>query len=316
MNNISQANSKCLWVKGKCGLGNRLLSLEIACRYASKYGLAVHVDWRDPIYRQSHEQFLELFDLAGISDMTQPEISAYRSMYPQDANLFLEPDFTKLISSKKLMPNLNPQLAPWRKYGRYINCFRYKHSMKYAVRNGEFLDKYAQTNDLLMFCCDLPMNEPEHFRHVKMRPGVVSKIFAQTNLARITNDIAIHIRNTDKSANNIECSVDAIRAVMDSNQSIRTLHLATDSKIVQDYIYKELDTELEIQTLNIDRSEDPIHLEEKHHQAKRHDLQLALLDIYILSKSSHLLFQGNSSFGRVAVAMQDYGLHCKDWTNS
>ena len=306
---------KCLWVKGGHGLGNRVLSLETACRYASKNSLAVYVDWNDPIYEQSQNELFELFELQGIRSIQKPIIENYNKTYPKDIRVFTYLDLTKLITEKRVFPNLTPTLAPWRKYGRFKRRFRYLNSIKYAIRNGEFLDKLAQQYDLLCFCCSIPENEPEHFRHVKIKINKIKGIFKDSNLTYLENDIGLHIRNTDKTSGNINKVVGCINKLLNEQPELKTMHLATDSLNVIKLISSKFQDRLDIQILNITRTEEPLHLRTKSKQEKNKELRDSMLDIYVLSQSKYLLFQENSSFSRFAIALQGNSNKCIDWTH-
>jgi len=313
--NKNKQSEKCLWVKGGHGLGNRLLSLETACRYAYKHNLSVYIDWNDPIYEQSHSEVLTFLDLQSINSTLQPKIELYNNIYPRDQRLFTEPDLTKLITEKRVLTDLHPSFAPWRKYGRFKRRFRYLHSVKYAVRNGEFLDKLAEKNDLLCFCCSIPENEPEHFRHVKINYKKLDTLYRASNLTCQKNDIGLHIRNTDKNSGRLDKVIDCVNQLLNDNSSLKTMHLATDSLSIVKLISAKFKERLVIQTLNFKRNEEPLHLKIKSKQDKNKELTNALLDIYMLSQSRHLLFQENSSFSRVAVALQDSFSTCIDWTH-
>jgi len=306
---------KCLWVKGGHGLGNRLLSLEIACRYAYKHKLSVYVDWSDPIYEQNQHELFELIELQGVNSMPKPQLKHYTNIYPKDLRIFTEPDLTKLITEKRILPNLHPSFAPWRKYGRFKRRFRYLDSIKYAVRNGEFLDRLVNNNDLLCFCCSIPENEPEHFRHVKVNLKKLKAVFNESNLTCFKNDIGLHIRNTDKNSGSLEKAIYCINSLLNKKPELKTLHLATDSLSIVKFISSKFNDRLSIQTLNIKRNEYPLHLNLKTKPEKKKELMNALLDIYILSKSKNLLFQENSSFSRVSVALQKNCNKCTDWTH-
>ena len=308
-------NDKCLWIKGGHGLGNRVLSLETACRYATKNGLSVYVDWNDPIYEQSQNELLELFELQGIRSIQKPLIENYNKTYPKDIRVFTSMDLTKLITEKRVFPHLHPMLAPWRKYGRFKRRFRYLNSIKYGIRNGEFLDKLVKHYDLLCFCCSIPENEPEHFRHVKIKNKKIKAIFNDSNLTYLENDIGLHIRNTDKISGNLNKVVECINKLLNEHPKLKTMHLATDSLNVIKLISSKFQDRLNIQILNITRNEEPLHLRAKSKQEKKKELQDSMLDIYVLSQSKYLLFQENSSFSRFAVALQENCNQCIDWTN-
>ena len=53
-------------IKGTEGLGNRLLSLEFALRFAHNRQYAVEIDWSDPVYMVDKDCFVKHFELIGI----------------------------------------------------------------------------------------------------------------------------------------------------------------------------------------------------------------------------------------------------------
>ena len=156
---------------------------------------------------------------------------------------------------------------------------------------------------------------PEHFRHVKINYKKLDTLYRASNLTCQKNDIGLHIRNTDKNSGRLDKVIDCVNQLLNDNSSLKTMHLATDSLSIVKLISAKFKERLVIQTLNIKRNEEPLHLKVKSKQDKNKELTNALLDIYMLSQSRHLLFQENSSFSRVAVALQDSFSTCIDWTH-
>ena len=308
-------NSKCLWVKGTDGMGNRLLSLEYACRYAAEHQYGIHVDWRDEIAMMDQEAFLEIFSIHGVPILGSPDPAGFVSPYPSDLRIFTEPDIGHLVTPTPLVRRFPQRYAFWRKSGKYHEAYRYRGSMKTAMRNGQYLSGLAGKHDLLCFRCSLPWREPEHFRHVSLKTGVVDGVLRDHPSLREANDVSLHIRNTDKSSPEIRRAIRAVRHLLQDDPSVRTMHLATDNLMAADEVVNSLGDSLEIQMLEITRDSDPIHLRVQTAADKARMLRMAMVDIHLLSSARYLLFQSNSSFSRVAVALQSPQAKCSDWTS-
>jgi hypothetical protein len=311
----SGLNGKCLWVKGTDGIGNRLLSLEFACRYAAKHRYGVHVDWRDDIAMMDKRQFLEIFSIQGVPVLGSPDPVNFVSPYPSDLRFFTEPDIKSLVTQVPLFSRIPRKFAFWRRTSRFNDAYRYHGGARTALRNGQHLTGLAEKHDLLCFCCSLPWREPEHFRHVKLRCEMIEEVLQRNPSLRETNDLSLHIRNTDKSSPEIKRAIRAVLNLLERDPSLRTMHLATDNAEAAKEVMESLGDLLEIQMLEIPRDSDPIHLRMQTASEKAEMLRLAVVDIHLLASARYLLFQSNSSFSRVAVALQSSQSDCADWTS-
>ena len=308
-------NSKCLWVKGTDGIGNRLLSLEYACRYAAKHQYGVYVDWRDGIAMMDQSEVLRIFSIHGVPIHDSPDPASFASTYPQDLRFFTEPDIRSLVTAAPFFSIIPPKYAFWRKISRFNDAYRYHSGVKVVLRNGQHLDGLSEKHDLLCFCCPLPWREPEHFRHVKLGKESIGAVMRENPSLREINDISLHIRNTDKSSPPVKDAILAVLKLLEMNPELKTMHLATDNRAAAQEVISALGDSLDIQMLEIPRDSDPIHLREQTAAGKIEMMTLAVADIHLLASGRYLLFQGNSSFSRVAVAIQSPQSICIDWTS-
>ena len=100
-------------IKGTEGLGNRLLSLEFALRFAHNRQYAVEIDWSDPVYMVDKDCFVKHFELIGIElgsvDRKNPGIC-----YPPALAKHLDDDIMLVLQGA--ISSQNPSsIALWRK---------------------------------------------------------------------------------------------------------------------------------------------------------------------------------------------------------
>ena len=135
---------------------------------------------------------------------------------------------------------------------------------------------------------------------------------ACTNLNQAP-DIGIHIRNTDKSSENLRWAYSALDRAIREFDGRPVVHLATDSKSVSLEVTQQFQDKATIQSLTMNRGERPIHLQPGSKQDKWEVALQAITDMVILSNAKMFIFQQASSFSRVALALSSPAQRCLAW---
>ena len=301
-------------IKGTEGLGNRLLSLEFALRFAHSRQYAVEIDWSDPVYMVDKDCFVKHFELIGIElisvDRKNPGLC-----YPPALAEHLDDDINSWSYRAPFLPIIPSSIALWRKIRSWSESRIVKGSGMRRFFSGEHLHLLQPKYDTYLYACDLPYKEPERFRHVRLRHTPIVEHLSALGLQHEV-DIAVHIRSTDKSGKNLGGLFAALHSKRQEFLQAPLLHLATDNQDVFELFRREFDELYSIQSIPLDRANDPIHLRQLNRQQKREDFLNALADIFVLSRSNHFFFQENSSFSRVAIAISHPQCIATNWLDA
>lgn len=298
-------------IKGTEGLGNRLLSLEFALRFAHSRQYAVEIDWSDPVYKVDKDCFVKHFELVGVELCTVDRKNPGRC-YPTALAKHLDDDINSWSYKAPFLRKMPSSIALWRKKRRWSESRIVKDSGMRRFFSGEHLHLLQPKYDTYLYACDLPYKEPERFRHVRLRHTPIVEHLSALGLQHEV-DIAVHIRSTDKSGKNLGGLFAALHSKRQEFLQAPLLHLATDNQDVFELFRREFDELYSIQSIPLDRANDPIHLRQLNRQQKREDFLNALADIFVLSRSNHFFFQENSSFSRVAIAISHPQCIATNW---
>ena len=302
-----------IYCAGRDGLGNRLLTLEKACRYAQEFGFSIAVDWSDDVMMLDDSQVHSLLEFNGISVVQDVDCSSFRRPYPNNLDWFNAQVIAKTVRPSRQFRGILGWLQIWNQYSRYKRCYRHVKTGLHAFRNGEQLGLLALQHDLLLYHCSIPEKEPERLRHVRFSEKTKMAVQeACTNLNQAP-DIGIHIRNTDKSSENLRWAYSALDRAIREFDGRPVVHLATDSKSVSLEVTQQFQDKATIQSLTMNRGERPIHLQPGSKQDKWEVALQAITDMVILSNAKMFIFQQASSFSRVALALSSPAQRCLAW---
>ena len=299
---------KLLFVAGRDGIGNRLLSLEKACRLAALHDFSIYIDWSDSIFSLSQDEFYRLFRVDHVNHTTNVVLSNFIKHYPRKLKFFDANFLEKLTSNQGHWTWLLSKI-----FDRYRDAF-YSDSGKFLFRNGENLNELCHQYDCLLFYSSIPSREPERFRHLAFCENEIERLLIEFGV-NDDIDIGIHIRQTDKVSKDLDRAYDCLFKAIDKFDGIPLVHVATDNVKVLEEFRSRFSSRSHIQSLPIRRTTLPLHLSADTKSDKTAALNSALADIHCLSKSQQFYFQSNSSFSRVAVAMQRQGIACP-WDKS
>ena len=299
---------------GRDGLGNRMLTAELACRQALVCGKGVHIDWEDEVMKLSFESLARYFDVDGLVWWRSFDASVPRSLYPEDRALWNHRSLTCDINEVADPSGWKSKAYLWSRFAQWRRHYRYKNG-RYAFRNGEHLGELLFKHEALLMYCSVPEREPEHFRHFKISSEFKSGLDAwcEARGLRPAPEVAIHVRHTDKS----EASLEQLRLALYEQhhwtQDTR-VHLATDNAAVIEKMKAWIGDKVTLQYFDLERASDPMHLRDEDKTTKEVGLAMALREMLILSKSKEFWYQEASSFSRVALALAGSEQRCFSWT--
>jgi hypothetical protein len=304
---------RVVYCAGRDGLGNRMLTLEKACRYAFEFGMEVVIDWSDDVFQLDRQEFLSFFTLSNVKNCADFDFYAFENPYPNVVSAFNAAALPHLVVDSPDARHHWAMIQFWKRYAEYRRCFRYRKNRRYAFRNGEHLGLLATKHDALLYYCSVPENEPERFRHISFSKEMVRQIGIKFPDLKSHADIGIHIRHTDKASQNLHWAYAAIEKSIAEFQGRPIVHLATDNDIVVNEFLRRFGGSAEIQKLPLHRGSDPMHLREGSKESKHQILFEGMADMWFLANSSHILFQASSSFSRVALALSSPNQTCIAW---
>jgi hypothetical protein len=309
----SKHRNKVVYVAGRDGLGNRLLTLEKACRYAYEFGMKVFVDWEDSVYEMDPLEFASNFEIANVVQDEMFTFQDFENPYPADLRLFNAYALEKLVRDSPDPRGRWSKLKFWNGFDNYRRCFLYSDNRRVAFRNGERLGLLAEKHDLLLFYCSVPEFEPERFRHVKWAKVLVDAIRNEYRHLSQQPDIGIHIRHTDKSSVNLNWAFICLERAIENSKGMPIVHVATDNSEVLGEVMHRFSSRAHLQFLDFLRGTTPLHLNNQDSSIKKLRLFEALADLWFLSQSNHFIFQADSSFSRVALALSTPHNSCIAW---
>ena len=338
---------KFLVLKGMCGLGNRIMCLANAIEYCKRTERTLYVDWTDGMFAPEGVNAFSLFlELEGVSLVYEPDQIEGNSYYPEYAKQL--PINFKLLDyfecyhyhdCKKIfqyMIDIGSSVVHkfgtkdlfrryfvwwWHWYARDKKVRKHlQHHWGDIITFGENLP-YHRKEDVV-FYVDLAPSYPEENvkQYIRLSPEIqqeVEEFTVQHQLNKQT--LGIHVRDTDKQ-NDISCQ-DLIRIVKDimSQQELHQVFLATDQKRIQEAFSMEFGKQLVVYEKYIPSIESGgslgIHLWAEQYGDSDLKVQMfhdSIMDMWLLSETTYLLFQGNSTFSKISSDLKD-GKNCQDW---
>jgi hypothetical protein len=170
--------------------------------------------------------------------------------------------------------------------------------------------------DIIIYADSIPdFNTDTLLINVRLKEWVKLAIEFQKNKLKIgKHTIGIHVRNTDKKPGKSYLSLKTL--IEEKIKDYDNIFLATDSIEVEMSIRSELSNLVTLNRLYAADKSKGIHLSEDITD-KRRQLLESIIDMWLLSNCGLLLYQGNSSFSRIANLMHsNYNNNAIDWMSS
>jgi hypothetical protein len=289
-----------LLVKGKAGLGNRLLCTLSSILYAEITGRKLYIDWTDEIFYglNGKNGFTELFDAPRVtvpepfwdSDSVTPV--TWQGNLRRSASEFIdeqepdrkEPDACPRIAAKYTIDlgNLNYSERVAVRWAWNDELWRLRPHLKGAhsawaeLSDEEILQKLAQR----LVLAPIVLTRAEDFRNREFR--------------QVT--IGMHIRYTDRK--NSYAKYDGIASRIMRNHPTAAVFLATDNKAVEDDLRRRY-PHLIVTPKWFAPPGTPLHRTRECPDALERSVE-ALIEMYLLSRCDYLIYDSTSTYGIMA----------------
>lgn len=326
---------KFLLLKGCAGLGNRLFSLFSAIHYAEKTNRKFIVDWRDGLYGKKGDNIFPKYFKINHPLYFNPENIDHleldkKSIYPESIKSKLrEPIideyfqatqniWRKFPKSRKKIFNLNKFKTHWSTAKFRTNSksfFGYLKSIydKDSLPLGDYLH-YSIKSDVVLFVEFTPLFRQNYLRYLELSDEIQAEINKFCMQNNISERIGIHVRNTDmKPTRNIGSLIAELKTLKNTD----SFFLASDDIDTINLFKKELKDVVTITKFIPDsKAEKGLHKWALQQNSPEHAeliFKESLIDMMILAKSKYIVYQGNSSFSNLAVALNANKSNCKNW---
>lgn len=330
---------KILLLKGCAGLGNRLITLTSAIAYCKKFDRRLIIDWNDGLYFEKGYNFFSDYFVLNNINYEAPHSTELKSTF-KSKNYSVYPDlFDNRIEDHlydHFIQIMNPLLVKF--YFKFPGIFGAKfgglwtnnlaHKDNPALSIASFLKEKRNPNafplggnltkeynqDILIFADYRPRFDIELFRrtfHIKSE--IEEKIYSKIDKTSVVNSIGVHVRATDMQPTvSIEDLIDHIKSIFPN----KNVFLATDNPHVETQF-----REAGIKMISIakDFSADEgrgihqVHSDRQNFSASHESFLNSIADMFLLSRTDYLLYQGNSSFSILAEAMRQNKANSQDW---
>ncbi|BAZ48063.1 hypothetical protein NIES4103_06680 [Nostoc sp. NIES-4103] len=304
--------NKFLLLKGRAGLGNRILCLLGSILYAQLTSRKLIVDWSDPTYSDDGSNiFSKLFTIDNVEQTT--DIPDTNSIFPSIWKGNLDLSITQIFQKYKILDDDNFIATPFRQFKSKINVSRLDYDEDLLIIWSYFADIHKMRrffqND---FAYLTTLNEKTILKkisskHLHLNQDIQYRIdvFKKKYFTNTPLVIGLHIRHTDRK-NPFQSYVEIINKIIQQNSEY-LIFLATDNKQVQTH-FKNIYKERIIYTEKWFPDE-TASLSRLHHNSdcpnKLENAIQALVDLYLLASCNYLLCDQRSTFPIVAEVISD-----------
>ena len=261
------------------------------------------IDWSDDVFTLSLTKFHQYFKIVNVTEVNRPDYLQFQTPYPECRKLFETSDLFALGTFQPFFARIPISVALWRKVRRFKHRFRLHNRISTLCLNADAIESKISEgqNDLIGVVSELPLKEPELFRHIQLNAKEIEKLAKKYKVNSQVFDVAIHVRDTDKTSPQRE-SLHKIIDELASQGKPQKIYLATDNKIVINELTEKYGESFDFTFLDFERNGAPLHLN-RNDAEKKIVFESAIIDLYHLASAKTILFQENSSFSRVAIAL-------------
>jgi len=328
---------KILWLKGCAGLGNRLYTLSACIEYAKKTNRKLYIDWTDGQFADKGENaFFNVFDIKDLDviyHISEINMNSSTTYFPKEWGENVDKsvyDLYKMIVNenrwlKKFPLHLIPR-GSMRKINGYWRSINYWEKQKdkfslipFFMRKENILlaDDYPYTyEEDILFCSDFcpTLRGKELIKHLVVKDSITSVIaqFIESNNLK-GKLIGLHIRNTDKKPK--EDTNKLISYLKQDKYNNKKILLCTDNPETEGYFKESLPNLI---TYDKEGYRDSVMAPHRISYSRDIDkgqmLRDSMIDMFLLSECDELLYQGNSSFSKISLALRkDQNKPAEDW---
>lgn len=295
-------NKKIILVKGKAGLGNRILSLLTALLYAKLSNRTLYVDWRDEGYSKNGENsFSHFFEGPNIKHEVSTINPASISPIIWKDNLALS---AHDLVSEKDFNKLAVKYLPWfyRQYSVDLSRINYEenvlvfaaYTQKINKLRRHFTGKFSYLAEKSTFeiLSTLLKDELTLKTEIKKKVDDFKDNFFHSPV------IGVHVRYTDRKAP-LEKYHKELSCILEKNKDSQ-IFLATDNNKVQEEFRTKYNNVITTNKWLPEQGE------RIHYNTKSDPISTgveALIDMHLLAKCDHMVFAGRSTFSMISLLL-------------
>ena len=291
---------RVLIVKGKAGLGNRLLSVLGGILYCQLYDRRLCVDWSDGAYAPKGVDAFPMAFRCEFPTVPLSSVVTESDVHPALWHNNLSRTVTDLIDEfhPKYWDN---EMAVFSKYSIYFRdvCPTNKVVVRWSYHDdmGEFFPRLGMKRFTERSRFDVLQNTCRRF--LRFENGLLGESKAEFDQHFSEKTIGIHVRYTDnKTPLHALLAQLARLSRIESNAKI---FLATDNATIEQKLHALYPGRI-VTTNKLElQSGAPLHRRGRADEAR----QSALLDMYLLSRCNYLIYSSRSTFGYCAALMSD-----------
>lgn len=289
---------RILILKGKAGLGNRLLSVLGSILYCQTYDRLLCVDWTDGAYAAKGIEAFGRSFTCNVPLIPLGEVDENSDIFP--------PIWKHRIcrSVREMIDEHDPKY--WDNedavFSRYSIRFQHRCPAHHVVLRWSYHDDINEFFPLLGMKL---FTEAKRYRalqetmqkHVAIEE-TLRKEFEQISPEFLSGEtIGIHVRYTD-NRNPLQVQLAQLERLA-KKHSQATIFVATDSEMVESKLRAIYPGRIVTTHKSLSASGSPLHRQGLGDEARRS----ALLDLYLLSKCDYLVYSARSTFGYCAALM-------------
>lgn len=337
-------NEKVLVVKGVGGIGNRFISLMKAIKYAKKTKRTIYLDWCDGMFGPTGTNvFFKYFEINNFDYMDSSD--RVLELLENGATTFPSVLYKDDISNA-LLKNYyacTPWIAnyPYYKVGMGL-IFRYKFSYLFGLQSfqrvgdnkgylGVIKDIFKGDNfplgaalpswlnqDVVLFADFRPLCSIKNlFDYIQLKSDYKEQFKKYALENDFSNAIGVHVRYTDKKpTSKIDKLMRRLKSDLEKNSNLKIFLCSDNNDIINEFkdIFQNRIIFFEKEIPKVDNG--GIHkwayryFEEDQKEQLFYD---CLADIWLLSMTKYLYWQGNSSFSLVSKVLKNDSSTTFDW---
>lgn len=296
---------KILLMKGKAGLGNRLLAVLSGVLYARMTNRRLVVDWRDRAYaRPGENAFPRLFaspdagDPAAYESSTSVYPSTWRGRLAKTVDQVLgedHPDDVEADTNRATMRRYTTDLSRLDYDADVLVRWAWSHELGYLR------PRFARRDPLLFVRPDNSILRMIVRDHLRPSAELARRIdgFADEHMRKPT--IGLHVRYSDRKN-----PFKGYRVFVDKFLKERPnggVFLATDNQEVETYFRELYPGRVNVAPKWMPPAGQPIHRTQADDRDPAESALEALLDMYLLGRCDRLVVNTTSTFGHCAVLL-------------
>lgn len=323
---------KYLILKGCAGLGNRLITLMKAIKYSQKNNRTIYVDWADGMFgEQGDNVFFKYFNLKNIKHITSSSI--LKEIYIQGGSTFpskmqlsdldtpvirtfyaLTPNIARNTIYKVLMTQIFKEkwsyfvgLQSWQrtnyKHHYYWNAIKNINNGNNFPLGSALTSKHKE--DLVFFADFRPLvNIDNLFSYLELKPEIQSKISSFAEKYNIKEAIGVHIRYTDKKPKRkLNKLIQKLDKILSKHPEQKIFLCSDNIDIINEFKKKYKNNIIQTEKYLPETNNVGIHIYAAKNLPKNIKEQMmeeSLMDMWLLSMTKLLFWQGNSSFSYIS----------------